>query len=177
MSNVKIIYSLRIHMALQRQGFVYLTEMKNPQNQRFNCWVYEKTPELLKAFDALVGGERNFIMRGEWLNNFNGLPLETRDKIIADIVRYGVGQELEYGDDPVIASIVNMTKSSIDASKNSYDKKLEMSKTAGRKKIIDDNKILELARKGLTAQEIADELGVSKSSVDKSEGWKQRNQL
>ena len=84
---------------------------------------------------------------------------------------------LEYGDDPVIASIVNMTKSSIDASKNSYDKKLEMSKTAGRKKIIDDNKILELARKGLTAQEIADELGVSKSSVDKSEGWKQRNQL
>lgn len=59
MQNVKIVYSLRIHIALQAQGFNCLMEMKNPQNQRFNCWVYEKTPELLKAFDGLVGGARN----------------------------------------------------------------------------------------------------------------------
>jgi len=32
--------------------------MKNPYNPRFNCWVYEETPELLKAFDALVREER-----------------------------------------------------------------------------------------------------------------------
>ena len=52
--NVKIIYSLKIHIELQKQGFIYLTEMKNPNNQRFNCWVYAATPELLSAFDALV---------------------------------------------------------------------------------------------------------------------------
>ena len=52
--NVKIIYSLKIHIELQKQGFIYLTEMKNPNNQRFNCWVYAATPELLKAFDTLV---------------------------------------------------------------------------------------------------------------------------
>ena len=56
MSNtkVKIIYSLKIHIELQKQGFVYLTEMKNPNNSRFNCWVYRETPELLAAFDALI---------------------------------------------------------------------------------------------------------------------------
>lgn len=56
MSNIKykIIYSLKIHIALQAQGFKYETEMKNPSNPRFNCWVYEETPELLKAFDALL---------------------------------------------------------------------------------------------------------------------------
>lgn len=56
MSNqkLKVIYSLRIHLALQRQGFTYLTEMKNPHNSQFNCWVYEETPELLSAFDLLV---------------------------------------------------------------------------------------------------------------------------
>ena len=63
MSNMKykIIYSLKIHIALQAQGFRYITEMKNPSNTRFNCWVYEETPELLKAFDALVieGGRQN----------------------------------------------------------------------------------------------------------------------
>ena len=40
MSNVKykIIYSLKIHIALQNQGFNYITEMKNPSNSNFNCW-------------------------------------------------------------------------------------------------------------------------------------------
>lgn len=61
MSNtkIKIIYSLRIHIALQAQGFMCVAEMKNPQNQKFNCWVYEETPELLKAFDKLLGGSHN----------------------------------------------------------------------------------------------------------------------
>lgn len=51
---VKIIYSLRIHIGLQRMGFQYVTEMKNPFNPNFNCWVYEETPALLEAFDVLV---------------------------------------------------------------------------------------------------------------------------
>lgn len=53
-SKMKVIYSLRIHIALQKQGFSYITEMKNPQNPHLNCWVYAETPDLLAAFDALV---------------------------------------------------------------------------------------------------------------------------
>ena len=57
--NVKIVYSLRVHIELQRRGFTFLTEMKNPNNPRYNCWVYAATPELLTAFDeALRGGDR-----------------------------------------------------------------------------------------------------------------------
>lgn len=52
--NYKIIYSLRIHLKLQELGYRYLTEMKNPANIRFNCWVYEATPELLEAFDNIL---------------------------------------------------------------------------------------------------------------------------
>ena len=61
MSNLshKIIYSLKIHIALQNMGFKSIAEMRNPQNQNFNCWVYEATPELLKAFDELLGGRAN----------------------------------------------------------------------------------------------------------------------
>ena len=59
-SNVKIVYSLRIHIALQQQGFSFMTEMKNPKNPHFNCWVYAATPDLLAAFDAaLRGGNGN----------------------------------------------------------------------------------------------------------------------
>ena len=57
--NVKIVYSLRVHIELQRRGFTFLTEMKNPNNPRYNCWVYAATPEFLAAFDeALRGGDR-----------------------------------------------------------------------------------------------------------------------
>ena len=52
---VKIVYSLRIHVALQQQGFVHITEMKNPQNPHLNCWVYAATPDFEAAFEALMG--------------------------------------------------------------------------------------------------------------------------
>ena len=55
---VKIVYSLRIHVALQQQGFVHITEMKNPQNPHLNCWVYAATPDFLAAFEALMGEVR-----------------------------------------------------------------------------------------------------------------------
>ena len=57
MSNpkVKIIYSLRIHIALQQQGFKYITEMRNPQHPHWNCWVYIETPELLDSLEDLIG--------------------------------------------------------------------------------------------------------------------------
>lgn len=57
-AKIKIIYSLRIHIALQRQGFQYMTEMRNPSNPNFNCWVYEETPDLLASLEALMGEGR-----------------------------------------------------------------------------------------------------------------------
>ena len=115
-----------------------------------------------------------FIVRGEWLKNIETLPLDMQDKVLAEIVRYGTRQPTQYDDDPVIYSIVNGYKSSIDNTINDYERKVSMSKTAGRKKKIDDAKVYELARTGKTAQEVADELGVSKSAIDKSDGWKNR---
>ena len=55
--NFKVIYSLKLHIELQRQGFTCLTEMKNPNNSKFNCWVYAATPDLLAAFDAALKEE------------------------------------------------------------------------------------------------------------------------
>ena len=54
-SKIKIVYSLRIHIALQQQGFIPMTEMKNPQNPHLNCWVYAVTPDFTSAFEALMG--------------------------------------------------------------------------------------------------------------------------
>lgn len=53
-SNIKVIYSLRIHVALQQMGINYLTEMKNPKNTQLNCWVYEDNANLRNALDSLM---------------------------------------------------------------------------------------------------------------------------
>lgn len=97
-----------------------------------------------------------------------------QDKVLAEIVRYGTRKPTRYDDDPVIFSIVNGYKGRIDSTISDYEKKVTMSKTAGRKKKIDDKMIYDMAREGKTANEIAEELGISKSSVDKNEGWKNR---
>lgn len=51
---IKIVYSLRVHLKLQQMGFKYVSEMKNPRNDKLNCWVYEVTPAFLEAFDLIL---------------------------------------------------------------------------------------------------------------------------
>lgn len=116
-----------------------------------------------------------FIFYGDWIDSIEGLDVEQQDKILAEIVRYGSRRELKYTDDPYVSSMVNLLKGRIDAVRNSYEEKCEMSKKgSGRKKQYNDETIYNLAREGKTAEEIANELGCSKSTIDKSEGWRNR---
>ena len=55
-AKTKIIYSLKLHIALQQRGLRPLLEMRNPSNQALNCWVYERTPQFEKIFEELIGG-------------------------------------------------------------------------------------------------------------------------
>ena len=42
-SNVKIVYSLRVHTQLQLWGFKHIGMMPNPQDEKYSCWIYERT--------------------------------------------------------------------------------------------------------------------------------------
>lgn len=117
-----------------------------------------------------------FVFYGEWIDNIKSLPIEQQDKIIAEIVRYGIGSESAHENDSVVQSFVNFSRGAIDKSKNDYLHKIEAGKNFGRKKIVSDETIWNLARSGMTSTMIAKELGVSKSSVDHSAGWKARKQ-
>ena len=103
-----------------------------------------------------------FVFYGEWIDNIKDLPIEEQDKIIADIVRYGTRKELQHENDTYASAIVNMLKGRIDNNIYEYEKK------------VDDRQIYDMAREGKTASQIALELGCSKATVDKNEGWKNR---
>lgn len=115
-----------------------------------------------------------FIVHREWLDSIKNLPIEQQDKIIAEFVRYGTDLGLKHPDDALTQSFVNILKSRIDFSKNKYEKKVQAGKSAGRKKKVDDDEILRLALGGMKSAEIAKKLGVSKSTIDHSDGWKRR---
>ena len=117
-----------------------------------------------------------FVFYGEWLENIKDLPVDVQDKIIAEIVRYGTETERQHLDDLNVSMAVNFTKGAIDRSKGEYLKKIEAGKTHGRKKATDDEAIYNLARQGKKSNEIAEVLGISKSSVDHSDGWKYRKE-
>lgn len=115
-----------------------------------------------------------FIVHREWLDSIKNLPIEQQDKIIAEFVRYGTDLGLKHPDDALTQSFVNILKSRIDFSKNKYEKKVQAGKSAGRKKKVDDDEIFRLALGGMKSAEIAEKLGVSKSTIDHSDGWKRR---
>ena len=60
-SNIKIVYSLRIHAQLQLLGFECLGSMQNPKYPNLTCWMYEQTDEFTKIFNELIedGGKQN----------------------------------------------------------------------------------------------------------------------
>lgn len=117
-----------------------------------------------------------FIVHGEWLDSISTLPSEMQDKVIAEIIRYGTERDMLYTNDPVVYSLVNMVKGKIDYSKDKFEESRKKGSTVGRKKLYSDEMIYKLAREGKRSEEIAQELGCSKSTIDKSVGWKSRHQ-
>ena len=121
--------------------------------------------------------DTTFIVHSDWLDSLKELPIEEQDKIIADTIRYGLDREIIHGDDPRVQAFVKMKSKDIDYSKEKYEQKKYMAQGAGRRKVIDDKAIWELAQQGNTSAKIAEILGVSKSSVDHSIGWKKKREF
>lgn len=116
-----------------------------------------------------------FIFHGAWLNYIEGLTEEQKLKVVWDIVNYGADKDLIYSkEDKFVATIVNFVKGNIDSSKKNYEATIERNQRGGRKKMIDEKQVYEMARSGKKSQEIAEELGCSKSTIDNNPGWKNR---
>lgn len=117
-----------------------------------------------------------FVFYGEWLENIKGLPVEEQMKIVYDMVQYGTGNEPQFQDDPVVMMGLNFVKGAIEKSKQDYINKVNNGNNYGRKRVVNDNEIYNLAKNGMSSAQISEELGISKSSVDHSAGWKRRKE-
>lgn len=116
-----------------------------------------------------------FVVHSDWLDDLEDLSIERQDQIIADMIRAGCERELAHAEDKDLVSKVKGYMRSISVSKKKYEEKCEQGKRGGgRNQKKDDAKIETLAREGYSSKEIAEILGISKSTVDHSEGWRNR---
>lgn len=116
-----------------------------------------------------------FIVHKEWLDSIAGLPVDQQDKIIADVIRYGVELPAQYESDPVVNAFVNLLKGRIDYSKDKYAQFVANGTKGGRPKKARDEEVWKLAKTGMSASDIAKQLGYKDpSSITHNEGWRQR---
>lgn len=120
--------------------------------------------------------ERTFIFYPDWLNFIERISNE-KDKLdLYDIIiSYGCHGEYSNKNPMMTAVFESLIKPKIDIAQGRYEEKVTMGKNYGRKKIVDDESIRELARKGMRAKDIAHTLGISEAAIYHSEGWKKRN--
>lgn len=75
-------------------------------------------------------------------------------------------------EDPMLSAVFDgMIRGAIDKSQQHYQEKVTYGQTTGRKKIVDNAAIGQLAAQGMKAKMIADQLGISVAAVYHSEGW------
>ena len=117
-----------------------------------------------------MSSDATFVFHADWLDSLYKLPVEQQNKVIAELVRYGCERELQHEDDIVVSAFVNTFADRIDYQKDKYDKK----KYGGAKKKVSNQQIYDLAQTGMPSMQLAEMLGVSKSSIDHSDGWKKR---
>ena len=65
MNETKIIYTLKMRLALHKEGIEPAFEFPNPKNPKFTSWVYERTPEFNKAFNKIYNAEKELKKNGK----------------------------------------------------------------------------------------------------------------
>ena len=120
---------------------------------------------------------KNFVFYQNWRDYIKGLSSQADQlQLLTAIMDYGVTGEYEMDMlSPMVKNTFEaMIKPAIDRAQKNYENSQTYGKEHGRPKTVDDDRIKELYKKGLRAEAIAKELGISSTAVYHSDGWKNR---
>ena len=114
----------------------------------------------------------NFVFYGSWKEHLNGLKelcdRETAKEVAWQIINYGTEKEFDTDDQKIINMVNGMCRDLIVSAKKRRLASIENGKQGGRPKKYKDEDIFDLFNKGLTHQEIADNLGCSVKTVQRA---------
>ena len=137
----------------------------------YNCSEFADNPKYIKPKKEDI---RNFLFYASWYElieaHDNAGQPDVAAEIAKQIVNYGVTGQITT-DNPLIVGIINaMCKPLIDNSKSRYVACINNGSKGGRPLKYNKDEILKLKDLGLTQQEIADQMGCSKRTVQRKLG-------
>ena len=114
----------------------------------------------------------NFVFYGSWKEHLDGLKelcdKETAKEVAWQIINYGTAKEFDTEDQKIINMVNGMCRDLIVSAKKRRLASIENGKQGGRPKRYKTEDIIDLSNKGLTPQDIADNLGCSVKTVQRA---------
>lgn len=114
----------------------------------------------------------NFVFYGSWKEHLDGLKelcdKETAKEVAWQIINYGTAKEFDTEDQKIINMVNGMCRDLIVSAKKRRLASIENGKQGGRPKKYRTEDIIDLSSKGLTPQDIADNLGCSVKTVQRA---------
>lgn len=115
------------------------------------------------------------IMRN-WLEQVESLCNEEQMKEFCyHLLKYGLYEEYGKTADPAVSMAMAFITPQIDAMQEDYEKKIAAGARGGKACKVDNEKIWKMAKDGISGGQIAEELGLPRSTVYSSAGWKARD--
>ena len=119
-----------------------------------------------------MSNKENFLFLASWYDILEGYDNagkpEMASEIAKQIIYYGVTGEMTSDDPVVIGTVTGMCAALIDRSKKRYNSCVSNGKKGGRPKQYSTEDMLHLRSQGLSDQDIADNLGCSVKTVQRT---------
>lgn len=114
----------------------------------------------------------NFVFYGSWKEHLDGLKelcdKETAKEVAWQIINYGTTKDFDTDDQKIINMVNGMCRDLIVSAKRRRLASIENGKQGGRPKKYKTEDIINLSNKGLSHQDIADNLGCSVKTVQRA---------
>lgn len=114
----------------------------------------------------------NFIFYGSWKEHLNGLKElcgeDVAKEVAWQIISYGTAKEFDTDDQKIINMVNGMCRDLIISAKKRREASIANGKQGGRPKKYNLDDMLALREQGLSLQEIADNLGCSVKTVQRT---------
>lgn len=147
----------------------YYMDKYDAYHNGYNCCEFADNPKYIQPKKEDI---HNFVFLASWASTIEAFDemgqTELSGELAKQIIYYGTRGEITT-DNPIIKGIVEgMCTALIDKSKARYASSIENGKKGGRPPKYDKNKMLELHSKGMTDQEIANNIGCTLKTVQRA---------
>ena len=127
-----------------------------------------------------MGKNKGFVFYQNFWDSIENLPEEQKKEICYAIVKYGItGEMVNKEDNPMGFTMANAFKLAIDNSTGRFNNNVVAGVRGGRPKKLDGKALADylLENPNVTARTAAEYFGVSESTIQKREEWRNRKYL